>query len=611
MDSNDLEKERGITILSKVTSVGFEGKVCLWRGTRRASMCNVHGADAAFERPFFTPTLASLSRAQRINIVDTPGHADFGGEVERVLSMVQGVVLLVDATEGPMPQTKFVLQKALKQAIMPVVVINKCDRPSSRVDEVKDEVLDLFFQLEANDAQLEFPTLLASAKDGWTVDDLEKDERKDMAPLFRAIVKHIPPPQAPTFETLNDKFRFLVTLLDKDQYLGKLVTGRVLSGSVEEKQSVGVLNANDASVSAKGRITKILYHEGKTRTELTKATAGDIITLAGVESASVGDTIVDPEITEAVPTIAIDKPTISMTFYPNTSPLCGTEGDLVTTRQIEDRLRRECEVNVGIQFEVAADGESYEVKGRGELQLGILLENMRREGFEVAVSKPRVLFTMEDGVRMEPIEEVMVDVDEAYMGSVVDKLSRRKGEMVDMKTFSDGRVRLMFKAPSRGLIGYTSEFQTDTRGTGLMNHRFSHYEAHKGKMDYSRKGVLVSMSAGQATGHALANLEARGIMFVEPQAKIYEGMIVGEHTRDVDLDVNPVKGKALSNMRSSGKDEAVRLSPARTMSLEEALTYVATDELVEVTPNSIRLRKKILNKGKRDSARKSNKNMEV
>ncbi|MGE3623311.1 MAG: translational GTPase TypA [Bdellovibrionales bacterium] len=551
MDSNDLERERGITILAKCTSI-------------------VHGD-------------------LRINIVDTPGHADFGGEVERILSMVDGAVLLVDAAEGPLPQTKFVVSKALAIGLKPMVIINKIDRPDARPHQVHDEVFDLFAALDATEEQLDFPTLFASGRDGWAVKKIG-DEQKDLEPLFQLITRHVPPP---TVEE-GAPFKMLASILEANPYLGRILTGRIHSGTVRPNMNVKAINSEGQLVE-QGRITKVLAFRGLDRVPVEEATAGDIVALAGLGKATVADTFCDPAVTDPIVARPVDPPTIAMTFTVNDSPLAGTEGDKVTSRMIRDRLLREAEGNVAIRITESADKDAYEVSGRGELQLGILIEQMRREGFELSISRPRVLFqTDAGGQRLEPIEEVVVDVDEPYSGTVVSKLSERKAELTEMRPSGGGKVRLNFFAPSRGLIGYYSEFLSDTRGTGLMNRLFHGYAPYKGPIAARRTGVLISNGNGDAVAYAMWKLEERGPMLIVPGVKVYEGMIIGEHSKSNDLDVNVLEGKKLTNIRAAGKDEAVRLTPPIQMTLEKALAYIADDELVEVTPKSIRLRKRWL-----------------
>jgi GTP-binding protein len=562
LDSNELERERGITILAKVTSL-------VWKGTR-------------------------------INIVDTPGHADFGGEVERILNMVDGAIVLVDAAEGPMPQTKFVVGKALKVGLEPIVAINKVDRADARPTAVVNEVFDLFAALDATEAQLDFPILYGSAKQGWMAAAAD-GPKESMAPLFDLVLRHVAPPAVE-----HGPFRMLGTILEANPYLGRVVTGRISSGSVRPNQAVKVLD-RDGNLVEQGRITKVLAFRGLERTGLDEAEAGDIVAVAGLPEATVSHTICAPEVTEPLPAQPIDPPTLAMTFRINDSPLAGTEGDRVQSRVIRERLLREAEGNVALRISESLDKEAMEVAGRGELQLGILIETMRREGFELSVSRPKVLFGRDAaGALTEPIEEVVIDVDEEHSGVVVQKVSERKGELIEMRPSGGGRVRLVFHAPTRGLIGYQGELLTDTRGTAVMNRVFHAYGPHKGEIPGRRNGVLISNDAGEAVAYALWNLEDRGPMMIEPGWKVYRGMIVGEHTRDNDLEVNVMKGKKLTNIRTHAKDEAVRLIPPIQMTLEKALAYIADDELVEVTPKSIRLRKKLLdpNERKRDERKK-------
>ena len=559
MDSNDLEKERGITILAKCTSVK-------WNDIR-------------------------------INIIDTPGHADFGGEVERVLSMADGVILLTDAAEGPMPQTKFVLGKALAQGLRPMVVINKVDRPDGRADEVVDEVFDLFAALDANEDQLDFPILYASGRDGWCTKELE-DERKDLTPMLELIVDHVPAPQVDK----DAPFAMLATLLDSDPFLGRMLTGRIVSGTATVNMPIKVMNL-DGKVVETGRLSKLQTFAGVERVPVDKAVAGDIISIAGTAVASVSDTICDPAVEEPVQSTPIDPPTMAITISVNDSPFAGTEGDKVTSRMIRDRLFAEAETNVAITVHETDGKDAFEVGGRGELQLGVLIETMRREGFELSVSRPRVLLQKDDsGNLLEPMEEVVVDVDDEHSGAVVEKISQRKGVMTDMRPSGGGKTRVTFLAPSRGLIGYQSEFLTDTRGTGIMNRVYHSHGDYKGDIEGRRNGALISTDQGEAVAYAIFNLQDRGIMFIAPQDKVYTGMIVGEHSRDNDLEINVLKGKQLTNVRASGSDEAVRLVPPKKMSLEEMISYIQDDELVEVTPKSLRLRKRELDPNERKKA---------
>jgi GTP-binding protein len=555
LDSNDLERERGITILAKCTSVD-------WKGTRT-------------------------------NIVDTPGHADFGGEVERILSMVDGVVLLVDAAESVMPQTKFVLSKALKLGLKPIVVINKIDRSDAQPKETLESIFDLFLALEAQDHQLDFHVLYASGRQGWAVTDLA-EPRTSLAPLFDRIVADVPPP-APLAKA-GDSFPFamLVTTLEADPYLGRVLTGRIESGAITINRAIKVLSRDGAEIE-RARATKLLAFRGLARVPIERAEAGDIVAIAGLPNATVADTLCDLSVEFPIAAHAIDPPTLAITVSVNDSPYAGREGEKVQSRVIRDRLLREAEGNVAIK--VKETGESaYEVAGRGELQLGVLLETMRREGFEVSVSRPRVLYKTdpETGRRLEPIEEVTIDVDDPYSGIVIEKISQRRGELQDMRPTGAGKTRLVFHAPSRGLIGYHGEFLTDTRGTGVINRMFHGYVPFKGAIEGRRNGVLVSTSEGEAVAYALWYLEERGRLFVTPGTKIYQGMIVGENSRDNDLDVNPLRAKQLTNIRTHAKDEAVRLTPVMPPTLEQSIAYIADDELVELTPQSIRLRKREL-----------------
>jgi GTP-binding protein len=558
MDSNDQERERGITILAKCTSV-------LWHGKAGET---------------------------RINIIDTPGHADFGGEVERILGMVDGCVLLVDAEEGVMPQTKFVLGKALKMGLRPIVVLNKVDRPHAAPDKVLDAAFDLFATMGATDEQLDFPHLYASGKQGWAITDMSHPH-ENLAPLYDLIVEHVPPPSAEA--RAGEPPAMLAVLIESDPFLGRLLTGRVDAGTLKPGMAVHALSRDGTEVE-RGRITKILAFRGLKRQPIEEAEAGDIVAIAGLSKATVADTICVPEVTVALPAQPIDPPTISITVSVNNSPLAGKDGDKVQSRVIRDRLLREAESNVAIKVSETADKDAYEVAGRGELQLGVLIENMRREGFEVSISRPRVVYqTGEKGERLEPIEEVVIDVDDEYSGVVIEKLSSRKAELKDMGPSGAGKTRITLVAPSRSLIGYQGEFLTDTRGSGVLNRIFSHYEPHKGPIEGRRNGVLVSNSDGEMASFALWNLEDRGIMFVGAGEKAYQGMIIGENSRSDDLDVNPMKAKQLTNVRASGKDEAIRLTPPKRMTLEQAIAYIGEDELVEVTPKAIRLRKEVLN----------------
>ncbi len=552
MDSNDLERERGITILAKVTSVEWDGR--------------------------------------RINIVDTPGHADFGGEVERILSMVDGVVLLVDAAEGPMPQTKFVTSKALALGLKPIVLLNKVDKPDAEPDRALNEVFDLFVSLDANEEQLDFPVLYASGRSGWADEELD-GPRKDLSALYNLILKHVQPPRQK--EKVDQPFSMLSTTLAADPFLGRLLTGRIETGFATTGMSVKAIDRNGNEVE-RFRISKILAFRGLSRQAIDRAEAGDIVSLAGMSAATVSDTICDTSIIEPIAAQPIDPPTISVTFGINDSPLAGREGDKVQSRVIRDRLLREAESNVAIRVTDTEGGDAFDVAGRGELQIGVLIENMRREGFELSIARPRVLFRDENGQKMEPIEEVTIDVDEEYAGVVVEKLSVRRGDLVDMRTGTGGKTRIIAHVPSRGLIGYYGEFLTDTRGTGVLNRVFHDWSPMRGTMPGRRNGVLVSMEDGASVAYAIFNLEDRGKFFIGSGEQVYTGMILGEHSRNNDLEVNPIKGKKLSNVRASGKDEAVVLTTPTRMTLEQAISYIDDDELVEVTPKSIRLRKKFL-----------------
>jgi GTP-binding protein len=559
MDSNDQERERGITILAKCTSV-------LWNG-------------AAGET--------------RINIIDTPGHADFGGEVERILGMVDGCLLLVDAEEGVMPQTKFVLGKALKLGLRPIVVLNKVDRPHADPDRVLNDAFDLFDSMGATEEQLDFPHLYASGKQGWATVKLD-DPQESLAPIFDKIVEHVPAPKAE--QRMDEPSSILAVLIENDPFLGRLLTGRVETGRFTPGQTIHALSRDGKEIE-RGRVTKILAFRGLKRQPIDVAEAGDIVAIAGLQKATVADTLCDISIADALPAQPIDPPTISMTVSVNDSPLAGKEGDKVQSRVIRDRLLREAESNVAIKVTESADKDAYEVAGRGELQLGVLIENMRREGFEVSISRPRVVYRKDEetGARLEPIEEVVIDVDDEYSGVVIEKLSQRKAEMKDMGPSGAGKTRITLMAPSRSLIGYQGEFLTDTRGSGVLNRVFSHYEPHKGAIEGRRNGVLISTADGETAAFALWNLEDRGVLFVGANEKCYQGMIIGENAKPDDLDVNPLKAKQLTNVRASGKDESIRLTPPRRPTLEQAIAYIDDDELVEVTPKNIRLRKRVLN----------------
>ena len=560
MDSNDQERERGITILAKCTSV-------LWHGKAGET---------------------------RINIIDTPGHADFGGEVERILGMVDGCVLLVDAEEGVMPQTKFVLGKALKMGLRPILCLNKVDRPHADPDRVLNDAFDLFAAMGATDEQLDFPHIYASGKNGWATMDMSKPN-DTLAPLFDLIVEHVPEPKV--VKNADQPFQMLSVLIESDPFLGRLLTGRITAGKAVPGLPIHALSRDGKEIE-RGRITKVLAFRGLKRQPIDEgAEAGDIVAIAGLSKATVADTLCAMDVTEALPAQPIDPPTISMTVSVNDSPLAGKEGDKVQSRVIAARLLKEAESNVAIRVTETSEKDAYEVAGRGELQLGVLIEGMRREGFEVSISRPRVVYQKDEetGARMEPIEDVVIDVDDEFTGIVIEKLSARKAELKDMGPSGAGKTRISLVAPSRSLIGYQGEFLTDTRGSGVLNRVFSHYEAHKGAIDQQRRGVLISNSDGETAAYALWNLEERGTMFVGANEKTYQGMIIGENARNDDMDVNPLKAKQLTNVRASGKDEAIRLTPPRRPTLEQAIAYIDDDELVEVTPKSIRLRKRVLN----------------
>ena len=560
MDSGDLEKERGITILAKPTSVQ-------WKDTR-------------------------------INIIDTPGHADFGGEVERVLSMTDGVILLTDAAEGPMPQTKFVLSKALAQGLKPIVIINKVDRPDGRPDEVIDEVFDLFVSLDATDEQLDFPIMYAAGRDGWCVKDL-KDPREDLHALLDLILEHVKPPKVEA----NMPFAMLSTLLDSDPYLGRCLVGRVEQGTAKVNDAVKAINLEGKQVEV-GRLTKLFKFEGTERVAVDEVQTGDIICIAGLAKASVADTICNPEVTIPIPSTPIDPPTMSITITVNDSPLAGLEGKKVTSTVIRERLLAEAETNVAISFAENGKKDAFEIGGRGELQLGVLVETMRREGYELTVSRPHVVYKIdENDKKLEPIEEVIIDVDDEYASTVIDSMNKRKAEMLDMRNTS-GKTRLIFKAPSRALIGYQSRFLTETRGTGVVNRLFDSYGPFKGNISTRRNGALIATQTGTAVAFAIFNLQDRGVMFIDPQTKVYQGMIVGEHNRPNDLEINILKGKQLTNVRASGTDEAVKLVTPRKMSLEQMMAYINEDEVLEVTPENLRLRKQYLDPHARKRASK-------
>jgi GTP-binding protein len=564
MDSNDQERERGITILAKCTSI-------------------------------------LLADGTRMNIVDTPGHADFGGEVERILGMVDGCLLLVDAAEGPMPQTKFVLSKALARGLRPIVVLNKVDRPNADADAALSDIFDMFIALGASDDQADFPIMYASGKEGWALKDM-KDERKNLAPLFDLIVAHIPEPEP--IQKRGEQFALLATMLDADPFLGRVLTGRIESGRISVGDTVKSMTREGVEIE-RGRLTKLLAYRGLKRVPVESAEAGDIVAVAGLVESNVADTIGALDLIHAIPAPPIDPPTLAITVSINDSPLAGRAGDKVQSRVIRDRLMREQESNVAIRIRETENRDAFEVAGRGELQLGVLIETMRREGFEVSISRPKVLTRQADGHLLEPIEEVVVDVDDEFAGVVIEKMSLRKAEMQDMRPSGGGKTRIIFHAPSRGLLGYHGEFLTDTRGSGVMNRLFHGWSAWKGEIPGRRNGALISNDKGQSTAYALWNLEERGTMFISDGEDVYEGMIIGENSRGENLDVNPLKGKKLTNVRASGKDETIRLTPPRRLTLEQAIAWIEDDELVEVTPNAIRLRKAYLDPNERKRAAKS------
>ena len=561
LDSGDLEKERGITILAKPTSI-------IWKKTK-------------------------------INIIDTPGHADFGGEVERVLCMADGVILLTDASEGPMPQTKFVLGKALSQGLKPIVIINKIDKKDSRANEVLDEVFDLFLSLDATDEQLDFPILYASGKDGWCVKDM-KEEKKNLSPLLDLIIESVPEPHS----NINEPFTMLTTLLDSDPFLGRCLTGKVESGTAKVNDSVKAINLQ-GDIIENGRLTKLLTFEGNKRVPVNEVKAGDIICIAGLTKCSVSDTISHLSTNKPIKSTPIDPPTMSITITVNSSPFAGQEGKKVTSNIIRERLIAESETNVAITFKENEKKDSFEIGGRGELQLGVLIETMRREGFELSVSRPRVLIREENSIKYEPVEEVTIDLDEEFSSSVINSMNKRKAEMIEMKTSNSAKTRIIFKAPSRGLIGYQSKFLTETKGTGVLNRVFHSYEMFKGEIQEKKNGSLISTETGSAVAYAIFNLQDRGIMYIEPQTKVYSGMIVGEHNKDNDLEINVLKGKQLTNVRASGSDKAVILVPPLKMSLEEMISNINEDELLEVTPLNLRLRKKYLDSNERKRMKKN------
>ena len=555
MDSNDLEKERGITILAKPTSIIYNNT--------------------------------------RINIIDTPGHADFGGEVERVLSMVDGVILLIDSSEGPMPQTKFVLGKALIQGLRPIVVINKIDKSDARPDDVLNEVFDLFVSLDANSEQLDFPVLYASGRSGWCVTDLD-NERNNLTPLLDQVISYVPSPDVDN----SKPFAMLATLLNSDPYLGRCLVGRVEQGSAKINDSVHALNLSGQIVET-GRLSKLLKFEGMKKIPVNEVNTGDIVCIAGLSISSVADTICSPDVKTPIKSTPIDPPTMSINIMVNDSPLAGTEGKKVTSTLIRNRLMAEAETNVAITFSENENKDSFEIGGRGELQLGVLIETMRREGFELTLSRPRVVYKEIDGIKCEPYEEVTIDVDEEFSSIVIDGMNQRKAEMLDMRNSGVDKTRLLFTAPSRGLIGYQSKFLTDTRGTGVINRVFHSYKPFKGEITERRAGALISTGDGKAVAYAIWKLQDRGAMFIKHQTPVYQGMVVGEHSRDNDLEINVLKGKQLTNVRASGTDDAVTLVTPRMMSLEEMMTYINSDELLEVTPLNLRLRKKYLDPNER------------
>ena len=561
MDSGDLEKERGITILAKPTSI-------TWNGVK-------------------------------INIIDTPGHADFGGEVERILCMADGVILLTDASEGPMPQTKFVLGKALSQGLKQIVIINKVDKKDSRADVVLDEVFDLFVTLNANEDQLDFPILYASGKNGWCVNDL-KDKKENLHPLLNLIIEHVPPPKINS----ETSFSFLATLLSYDTYVGRCLIGKVESGNAEVNKIVKAINLNQKLVE-KGKLTKLFTFEGNKRISVNEIVAGDIACIAGLTNASVSDTICDNLVSKPIKSSPIDPPTMSITITVNNSPFAGQEGKKVTSNNIRERLLAEAETNVAITFSENENKDAFEIGGRGELQLGVLIETMRREGFELSVSRPKVLFKTEKNIKLEPVEEVVIDVDESFSSTVISSMNNRKSEMIDMKT-SSAKTRIIFKSPSRGLIGYQSQFLTETKGTGILNRIFHAYEPFKGEFKEKRNGSLISTETGQAVAYAIFNLQDRGVMYIKPQTKVYTGMVVGEHNKENDLEINVLKGKQLTNVRASGSDKAVTLVPPVKMTLEQMISFIRDDELLEVTPMNLRLRKKYLDSNERKREKKFN-----
>ncbi|MUU59177.1 translational GTPase TypA [Helicobacter pylori] len=558
MDSNDLEKERGITILSKNTAIYYKDT--------------------------------------KINIIDTPGHADFGGEVERVLKMVDGVLLLVDAQEGVMPQTKFVVKKALSFGICPIVVVNKIDKPAAEPDRVVDEVFDLFVAMGASDKQLDFPVVYAAARDGYAMKSLD-DEKKNLEPLFETILEHVPSPSG----SVDEPLQMQIFTLDYDNYVGKIGIARVFNGSVKKNESVLLMKSDGSKEN--GRITKLIGFLGLARTEIENAYAGDIVALAGFNAMDVGDSVVDPTNPMPLDPMHLEEPTMSVYFAVNDSPLAGLEGKHVTANKLKDRLLKEMQTNIAMKCEEMGEGK-FKVSGRGELQITILAENLRREGFEFSISRPEVIIKEENGVKCEPFEHLVIDTPQDFSGAIIERLGKRKAEMKAMNPMSDGYTRLEFEIPARGLIGYRSEFLTDTKGEGVMNHSFLEFRPFSGSVESRKNGALISMENGEATAFSLFNIQERGMLFINPQTKVYVGMVIGEHSRDNDLDVNPIKSKHLTNMRASGSDDAIKLTPPRTMVLERALEWIEEDEILEVTPLNLRIRKKILDPNMRKRAKK-------
>ncbi len=558
MDSNDLEKERGITILSKNTAIYYKDT--------------------------------------KINIIDTPGHADFGGEVERVLKMVDGVLLLVDAQEGVMPQTKFVVKKALSFGICPIVVVNKIDKPAAEPDRVVDEVFDLFVAMGASDKQLDFPVVYAAARDGYAMKSLD-DEKKNLEPLFETILEHVPSPSG----SVDESLQMQIFTLDYDNYVGKIGIARVFNGSVKKNESVLLMKSDGSKEN--GRITKLIGFLGLARTEIESAYAGDIVALAGFNAMDVGDSVVDPTNPMPLDPMHLEEPTMSVYFAVNDSPLAGLEGKHVTANKLKDRLLKEMQTNIAMKCEEMGEGK-FKVSGRGELQITILAENLRREGFEFSISRPEVIIKEENGVKCEPFEHLVIDTPQDFSGAIIERLGKRKAEMKAMNPMSDGYTRLEFEIPARGLIGYRSEFLTDTKGEGVMNHSFLEFRPFSGSVESRKNGALISMENGEATAFSLFNIQERGVLFINPQTKVYVGMVIGEHSRDNDLDVNPIKSKHLTNMRASGSDDAIKLTPPRTMVLERALEWIEEDEILEVTPLNLRIRKKILDPNMRKRAKK-------